>query len=405
MESQTTNRQDFVAHPVTPLTSKPSAVYTRPEGTIDDVSEYKKQYLRKWAPRTEMIRPPERKQENKGKSDYKSTQVADFISFPLPPKEFHGPKHVYEPPKELFDGKSTAKDDFVDFGKVDVTPSLKPPQKPMISSEPFDTISSYRTSFTPHMMPKRYQKPKEVYVPTEGEFNGISTAKSDFPPHLGVRPVESLRPPIKPVASDVPFKGDTESHLSYRRWELPPQHTRPPTVYTPPTEKFATQSTFRGDYPDYGRVEPAKSLKPPLRQHDQDKTFYSVTTQRNDFKAWTDAKRPDIIRQGQQYEPPTESLEAVSTFRAHYKGEFAPRTPSARPPRAPYTRSCKMESSTSYRDSYSQSGYRPCPALYLTESSKSPQAEYTFSHKDAETGHTFFSPLSKDTSSMSVVTA
>jgi len=339
-----------------------------------------------------MIRPSEVKQDDKGKFDHKSTQATDFISLPLPPKVFHGVKHAYEPPKELFSGKSTIKSDFVDFGQVGLTPSLKPPQTAKVSSEPFDATSCYRTSFTPQPIPKRYEKPKEVYVPTEGKFNGVTTFKSDFPAHVGVQPVDILRPPQQPIASDFPFEGNTESRLSYRRWELPSRHSRPTTVYAPPTEKFATQSTIMDDYPDYGWVEPAKILKPPPRAQDQVATFESLTTQRSDFKTWSDVERPTVIQREKKYEAPTETFDAVSTFKAHYKGDFAARAPSAKPSKAPYTHSSAMESSTEYRDSYSQSGYRPCPALYLSEGSKSP-AEYKFSHQDAESGHKFFSPL------------
>ena len=180
MEFQTINRHDFVAHPVAPPPTKPSVVYRRPEGTVDGISEYKKQYLGKWGVRARMIRPSEVKQDDKGIFDHKSTQATDFISLPLPPKVFHGVKHAYEPPKELFSGKSTIKTDFVDFGQVGLTPSLKPPQTVKVSSEPFDAASCYRTSFTPQPIPKWYEKPKEVYVPTEEKFNGVTTFKSDF---------------------------------------------------------------------------------------------------------------------------------------------------------------------------------------------------------------------------------
>ena len=381
-------------------------VYKRPEGTVDGTSEYKKQYLGKWGVRARMIRPSEVKPDDKGIFDHKSTQASDFVSLPLPPKVFHGVKHAYEPPKELFEGKSTIKSDFVDFGPVGLTPSLKPQQIAKVSSEPFHATSCYKTSFTPQKIPKRYEKPKEVYVPTEGEFDGMTTVKSDFPAHMGVQPVDILRPPQKPIASDFPFEGNTESRLSYRTWELPSRHSRPATLYAPPTERFATQTTFKDDYPDYGWVEPAKILKPPQRTRDQAATLESLTTQKNDFKTWNDVERPTVIQREKKYEAPTETFDAVSTFTAHYKGDFAARAPSAKPSEAPYTRSSAMERSTEYRDSFSPSGHRPCPALYLSESGKSP-AEYTFSHQDAESGHKFFSPLKslEDPKTAPVVTA
>ena len=393
MECQTTNLQDFIPHPVTPPPPKTPAVYKPPVGKLDSTTEYKMTYEGKWAYPAKLVRPQGARREAKGPFGHKTTQAVDFVSFPIPPKEYHGQKSVYQPPVEPFSTKSTIQADFVDFGHVEPTLSLKPTQAAKISTDAFDGSTSYRCTFTPPLMPERFQRPKEVYKPSKTRFYGMTTFKDDFPAHPGVMPAQTMKPQPQPIVSEEPFEGTTISRLSYKSWELPARHSRPPAIFTPPTERFAAQTTFRSNYPDYGRVEPARSLRPKPRTRDQVAPFEALTTQSMDFKAWTDIERPLPIRRGKKYNPPSGKFDAMSTFQAHYKGEFIPRAPSAKPFQVANPHASKMESSTVYRDSFSaQSGYRPCPAVYLSDGNKSP-SKYVYSHHDSTSGHKFFSPV------------
>ena len=355
-------------------------------------TEYKNEFLGKWAVPATLIRPAPSKKDNARPFTHKSTQAVDFVSFPLAPRELHKMKSTYEPPNEVFEGKSTVKSDFTDFGRVELTQSLKPPQTAKISTEPFDGTSYYRMCFTPQPMPERFQRPKVVYHPPQETFYGGTTFGSDFRAYSGAQPSDSMKPMQKSITTDAPFDGTTISRLSYRVWELPTRHSRPPTVYAPPTEKLSTRSTFKEDFPDYGRVEPAKSLKPPLRVRDQVTSFDGLTTQSCDFKAWKDVERPSTNKREKKYEPPTEKFNAMSTFQAHYKGESGSRAQTAKPDVKIYSSKGKMDSTTSYRESYSQSGYRPCPAMGLL-GDRQITNKYKYAHQDEATGHKFFLPL------------
>ena len=390
MECKTSNKQDFVAHPVTPLRIKPPAVYKPTNGEMDCSSEYKLQFLGKWAVPVAQIRPKEAKKTDTQPFTHKSTQSVDFVAFPVSPREIHGTKNSYVPPKEPFDGASTIQSDFVDFGRVELTQSLKPPQQAKISTDPFEGSTSYRTSFTPMHMPERFQQPRAVYVPSGKEFFSETTVKADFHTHPGAKPSKTMKPPQNAVRSDTPFDGITTSKQSYKSWELPARHSRPPTTYTPPTERFATQSTFRTDFPDYGRVLPPKSLRPPQKVQ-QVASFEGLTTQRLDYKAWKDVEQQTPIRREKKYEPPTKKFDATSTFKDHYRGSFVPQAQSAKPAEKPYSRSGKAEYNTSYGDSYAKTCYKPCPsAALLVDSHKLPQ--FVYSHQDAASGHKFFMP-------------
>ena len=394
MNCQTTNRHDFIAHQISVPSQKPAAVYKVPEGKMEMQTEYKNEFLGKWAVPATLIRPSPRKKDDTGPFAHKSTQAVDFVPFPPAQRELHKMKSAYEPPTEVFEGKSTVKSDFTDFGRVEVTQSLKPPQTAKISTDPFDGTSYYRMCFTPQPMPERFQRPKVVYYPPQEAFCGSTTFNCDFPAHSGAQPSDSMKPVQKSITSDSPFDGTTISRLSYRVWELPTRHSRPPTVYAPPTEKFSTRSTFKEDFPDYGRVEPARRLKPPARVREQVTSFDGLTTQSCDFKAWKEVERPYLNKREKRYEPPTEKFSAISTFQAHYKGECGSRAQTAKPSVKIYSSKGEMDSTTSYRESYSQSGYRPCPAMGLLGNIQTAN-NYKFAHQDETTGHKYFLPLKK----------
>lgn len=395
MECATINRQDFTPHPVTPRAQQPPAVYKPPEGTISSATEYKREFEGKFSLPAVAIRPPDGRKDDRSPFNHRSTQATDFVPFPMiPPRESFAVKRTYEPPKDRIDTKSTVQTDFVDFGPVEPAISLKPPQTPKLSTDPFDGTSCYRQTFTPQPIPERHQLPKTLYKPPAAQFDGSSTYKKDFPVYRGATPALSLRPPQKPVAGDSRFDGATTSQLSYRTWELPERHSRPPTIYSPPKEKLATQSTFQADYPDHGRVELTRAIRPPQKERDVTTPFEGLSTQKADFPQWdaSQIQRSTPIHQGKKYEPVTEKFDAISTIQAHYKGTPGARASSTKPAARPYTSTDKMETSTMYRESFSRAGFKPCPALGL---SKDPQVStgYNFSHQNDITGHMYFAPM------------
>jgi hypothetical protein len=405
MACETINRQDFTPHPVTPRAVQPPPKYKRPEGVVSSKTEYRMTFEGKPTPEPAVsYRPVVSRREKEEKFDHKSTQANDFVTFPIPERENFAVKRAYEPPKEPLETKSTVQKDFVDFGPVKPPVSLKPPQTPKISTEPFDNKSCYRQCYTPQPLPVRYQHAKEVYKPSPDKFSGRSTYTKDYPGHSGKLPAPSMKPPQKKVASDSPFEGVTESRLSYRSWELPAKHFRPPTVYSPPSEAFTKHSTFRTDFPDYGHTEVTKPIRPqPRARAEKDDTFRPMTTQRADFRLWepSEVQRSTPIRQGGNYERSADKFSAVSTCRDHYRGTPGVPATSTKPVLQAVATAEEMGSDTTYRHSFSGSGFKPCPAANLSKSMEAP-ADYHFSHENPSTGHLYFTrvpPLAATTSS------
>lgn len=352
MESSTSNRTDYIPHPITPSPPKPVVVYKAPEERMNTSTEYKELFKGKWAIPVKQIRPQQAKREKDEPFNHQSTHSVEYVVHTLQPYEAHGPKYRYETPTEPFVGASTARSDFVDFGVIHPPKSLKPQESSNVSSKSFEGMSSYRDSFTSPEMPARYQHPKQVYTPSGKEFYSSTTFKTDFVANVGAQPAKSLKPLQAKVKSDVPFEGNTTSRMSYTKWDLPSKFLRPPTVYTPPSEKFAVHTSYREDYPTYEQFARAKSLKPTPRREEL-VNFEGVTSNSEDYKFWADAVPRSSIRLEKKYSPPSEKFDGISTFQAHFQGEFTPRASSTKPQLTPYAKSCAMEDSTTYRDSYS----------------------------------------------------
>ena len=404
MACTTTSREDFTPHPVTPRIQPPPAAYKQPEGIISSATEYRREFEGKFTLPAVSIRPMGAKKELGEPFNHKSTQAVHFVPFSIPPRESFAIKRVYEPPKEPIETKSTAQRDFVDFGQFERTTTFKPPQTPKLSTDPFDGTSYYRQTFTPQSIPKRYQLPKKEYKPSEAPLAGLSTYIKDFPIHKEATPAQSLKPVPKPVSCDIPFDSRTTSHLSYRSWELPPRFKRPATVYTPPTEKLATQSTFKADFPDYGQVELTRAIRPLPREKDATTSFEKLTTQKTDFPQWNPSQiqRASLISQGKNYEPPKERFDSLSTFQAHFKGTPGIRAVSTKPSPQPYTSAEKMDCSTMYQQSFSRSGFMPCPVVNLSKDAETSNG-YRFSYQNERTGHVFFTPLMSAATSTQIV--
>lgn len=402
MDGLTTSRKDYVPHPITPPPPKTPVVYVRPEGTVDGTSEYKKQFVGRWAAPTKAITPVMSRKQDSGTFDHKSSHFVDYQAPPPVPRELYRQTRTYTPPKEPFDGRTTVQSDYITFGTTEPTRSLKPPVETKLSTEPFEASTSYQLSYTPRAIPARFHRPTQTYTPSKEKFSGSTTFRSDFPGHEGIPPAQSLRPSQAPRLSDSPFDGNTVSRQSYRSWQLPKRHSRPPTVYAPPTQKFLARSTFKSDYPDHGVVPIAVSMKPHPPERKDTSQFVGLTTQRNDYQIWSNVERPATIRREKKYEPPQECFEGVSTFREHYQGRFAPRSPSAKPPISLSNNLIAaepaehLENQTAYRESFSLSGYQPCPALYLSEKAR-PSTQFSFSHRDPSSGHMFYCETQPDT--------
>lgn len=388
MASDTTNRKDFVAFPVTPPTRRPPVQFQPPQEEMATATVYKNEYLGKWQTPTQPILPS-RNREVAEPFDHSTTHANDFVAPPVTPRDLHTAQYNYEPPKTPFDGNTTAHSDFVHYGKVPVTPSLAPPHSVTDKTQPIEGVTSYGSTFTTPAMPEKFQLQKIIFVPPKEKVSDWTTSRSSYRKFPPVKPREMKKPVSERCNTDIPFESRTINRLHYKTWDLPKKFSRPPTAFIPPTDKVSDVTTHRSDFADYGHVPPTPSSKPLLKPNTQVAPFDSLTTQNVDYRAWYGVKRPEQVRQDKEYESPQEKFDPATTFSTDYKGAFASRPPTAKPPN-PGPTSGKIDFTTSYNNTFSGSGYKPCRSIPLL-SNDTKASQYVFSHEDSY-GHKFYKP-------------
>lgn len=393
MDCDTTTQRDFIAHPVTPPTKAPPIPYKPPDKEMQAETEYKQTYLGKWQVPTQPIRPPRLQTGHAERFDHVSTQTADYTAPSVTPRKLYKAPNLYEPPTSPFDERSTTQCDFVQYGMIPMTPSLKPPPKVVGSTQPLDETTSYRSTFTTPIIPDRFQKEIETYVPSTEKFSHSTTFRSAFPN----RPFSKPRGPILPpsyshIDPRVPLEATTTNRATYKTWEIPKRLSRPPTTFVAPTEKVSDTTTFKSYYVDHGKVPLPPSFKPAVKSKEQVVPLENVTTHSVEYKAWTNVKRPEPCTHAKQYEPPQEKFDSITTFKAHYKGAYEPPPPSIKPPQKFQNDRKKLDSTTVYKEAFSGPGYKPCPtSQLLANDTELSVPGYVYSH-EGRNGHKFYKP-------------
>lgn len=390
ISSDTTSRMDFIAYPVTPPAKRLPNAYQPPKDHMESLTEYNNEYLGKWQVPTQPICPPRNQKEHKEPFSHSTTHATDFLAPPITPRQFYGDQHEYEPSQIPLNDMSTAHSDFVDYGKVPLTPSLKPPVSVRTRTQPMERVTAYCSTFTTPAMPEKFQRQKEIYAPPSKKVSDSTTFRSSFPKHPIVKPPKAKKPVGTCGDTSVPFESSTINRMHYKPWELPKKYSRPATTYVTPTERVSDVTTNRSDFRDFGCVSPATSSKPIMKPNAQTAPFDSLTTQNIDYRAWSGVKRPEAVRQDQEYEPPKEKFDPATTFSTDYKGAFGQRPHSAKPPERQTSNATKMEFVTSYNDTFSGPGYQACPSVSLL-ANNTKTSKFTFSHEDTY-GHKFYKP-------------
>jgi hypothetical protein len=389
MESNTTNRRDYVAHPVTPPMKRPPAQFQPPEVEMDTKTMYNNDYSGKWqAPRKPIFNSGQW-QEHKEPFDHNTTHATDYAAPPVTPRDVHTAQYDYEPPKTPFDDNTTARSDFVHHGKVPVAASLAPLVSVSERTQPVQGATSYNTTFTTPKMPEKFEKRRAIYAPPKEKVSDLTTFKCSFPQHPAAKPREGKKPVSERCNTDLPLESRTINRMHYKAWDLPKRTSRPPTAFVPPTEKVSDDTTHKSDFADYGRVPLTPSSKPLHKANNRIDPFDSLTTNNVDYKAWDGVTRPEQVRRDKEYEPPQERFDPATTFSSDFRGTFTSRPPLTKPsPNPPSTG--KIDFTTSYKNYFSGPGYRPCRSIpLLVDDTKASQ--YVFSHEDTS-GHKFYTP-------------
>nr|KAG5687544.1 hypothetical protein BaRGS_013646 [Batillaria attramentaria] len=355
-EASTTSKSDYVEKPIESRRVRASQEYVRPEGHMDlnttNQREFKEHPLSR-----HVINKPGSSHilQGTGPMTKESGYAAEFIERHTERRETMKPRNAYEAPTTRFEGTSTAKRDFVEK-QLSPRESCRPKREAMMSDAPFDGSTDYRSSFVEKPIPPRRQPEKQRFVAPAVPFNASTTTRESYHGDYVPSKRASFKPDQTPVKSDARFEGMTTAKESFVTHEISPRYRHEQARYIKPEGemdlKTSNQETFREVRADrYVITKPSSSHVLRGTGKFEDRSSYM-----GDF-----TEKPRQIRQimkpKNEYEPSAAKFEGISTNRESFRGAYAPRQPSFRPPARPLQNLNAFEDQTNYRADYNRDRY------------------------------------------------
>lgn len=349
MQTTTTQKYDFIPHTVQKISFHQPDTYKKPEGEIETVSSYAKEFNYKTQERVQPIRRvnprkelPEFEGFTTNKSDYRQwTPVAKTDGF--------RPQKKYEHPTEVFEGESTYEKDF-NSSKMRVQRDLiKPVTSTKLSTDPFIDITSNRQDYTRHQLPVKVSKPVKEYTPNKIPLDDMTTMKQSYTAKDSTK-LKSFKPD-NTALPDTPFDFSTTTKNDYKQWDCRPMLVKKDNEYVPPLGEMDMNTNYSKDFAGHA-APPAKAIRPPVNKK-LDVKFEGSTTYELDFQKKENTRR-DLIKKNSEYQKSDQPFEGESTYKGQFianKGEaaksFKPNLVHNRPQE-------KFDSETSYRREYNK---------------------------------------------------
>ncbi|XP_055956712.1 uncharacterized protein LOC130012554 [Patella vulgata] len=326
-------------------------------------------------------------------------------------------KNEYHPPEVKFEGETTSRLDYTGQ-TVAKRGSFRPVADSLKSDQPFDSFTENRDAYIQHNMPAKKIRSREVYLPPSEPMETVSTNKQDFlgipvqkrqsykrdtEPYSSGAPLDDAttfaqdfktwaadRPAIKSQVENLKLEGDMDLYTvnqhtyrgeigakrsikkcgssnalagdgkfhgasgygaSFQEYDLKPRQSLKKVEYVAPEGKFEGETTSKLDYqhqPPSKRTKiiPVESFP---KSHDPfaPNTGYQETYVRHQVAA-------KILREKEQYVPPTVPLESVTTNKQDYQSVAAPKRTGFGPTKEPFRSDAPFDGNTTARGDYKQ---------------------------------------------------
>ncbi|PAA60122.1 hypothetical protein BOX15_Mlig028915g2 [Macrostomum lignano] len=391
LSDQTTNRVDYVPHPLErPHFHQPDQ-YRQPEGSFEDTTMYKKDYTQKQGDRAQPIKR-EVKRGALGEFQGEPTYKHDYRQWELTKPDRGGPQNTWQPPRDPFGGIPTYQTDYVPYA-VRPTASFKPNEAAKLSQAPLEDMTDYRQSYVPHPLERRQERERLGWSRPAVPFDGMSTFTRDYTAK-GTAVRAPMKPDARPHASDAPFHDDTTHRVDYKPWELSRPFVHQSDTYVPPEGTIDDTTTYVKDYPAHPLVRQTYSKKPDRGLPSG--PFDDATDYKDNYRQWQMGSR---VRAGpnQQYQPNPAPFEGQSTTSSHYVPHPLDLRRSFKPTQGAARGEEPFDGTTLYRMEYVPKHTEPCPAAFLETNS----SRFRYQGND-ERGHQVYVP--KDLSVGTTVT-
>uniref|UniRef100_A0A8C5Z3I7 Stabilizer of axonemal microtubules 1 n=1 Tax=Marmota marmota marmota TaxID=9994 RepID=A0A8C5Z3I7_MARMA len=383
MEGLSTSRRDYGPHKMAPVKIYKPEPFIPSGENMDLLTTYKQDYNPYPLCRVDPIKPRDSKYPCGDKMECLPTYKADYLPWNQPRRELLRPEHKRWLESTKFDSRTIHQDDYSMKGLV-TTRSCKPPAMPNLCNIPLEDLTNYKMSYVAHPVEKRFVHEAEKFRPCEIPFESLTTHKESYRGLLG-EPAKSSKPPARLQGTDTPFSNTTEFRDKYQAWPTPQLFSKAPVAFVPPEEKMDLLTTVQAHY-TYPKGAPAQSCQPvlPIKKSFR---FEGSTTTKDDYKQW-DSKRTEMAKPIPHLGFPTEPLDCLTTFRAHYVPHPPISTKSCKPPWSGPRANIPLEGQTTYSISFTPKEMCKCPAAYPEPPG------YIFEEVDA-LGHRLYRPVSR----------
>ncbi|XP_030323455.1 stabilizer of axonemal microtubules 1-like [Calypte anna] len=380
IEGLTTTKRDYPAHEVLPRKVKPPAEYVKSDKTMDLASTYKQDYNAHSISQVPPCLPPVRHLPT-DKMDTRTTYKDDYVPRKEPRTEIIRPNNRFCPAEDKFEHKTVVQDDYVYRGPV-TTESCKPLSVDEAKA-PFKEMTSYKATYVPHPLGKRYAHKYEEYKASEVPFDGLTTHKVSYKGLAG-QPAKPVIP-CRTKLPDTPLSSSTEFREKYQAWPYIPVFTRKPDVYLPPSEKMDLHTTSQLHY-KHLNGKPATICRPFDKLNKNTGPLSSSSITKEDYKSWL-CKKQEPINPTPQLTLSDKPMDCLTTFQANYVPHPASVTKSCKPAWSG-PQGAPLDATTTYATTYTPKGNVRCLASY-----KHPPG-YVFETTDAD-GHRLYHAVSK----------
>lgn len=383
-EDATTQRKDYVKHPIEKPFVHVQDQYKKPDGVMDNVTSYKKDYNEKRGQPARPVKLDGHRQvagrfegEPTYKSDYKKWDMSGRV----------GPAtnvDAWVPPNAKFEGESTMHHDYMQHAQPR-RPLIKPAEATRMSDQPFFDKTDYRDSYVKHPMEKQFVRPAEIYKGPQAPFDGQTTFKQDFLGRLGEK-TQSFKPEGVAFQSGAPLEDNTTNRNDYKKWPTQRPYYHAPDIYKAPEGKMETNTTHNSTYRQFP-IQRSLAKRPDSANKARSAAFDGSTSYMNDYIKWEmGQKNMPIVRN--DYHPTEAPFEGMSTHKAHYIPHPQQPMRSFKPDNTALQSNAKFEDGTMYRTDYTPKQVGICPAISID----GPTSSFKFSNIDNR-GHRVYRPV------------
>ncbi|XP_076443327.1 uncharacterized protein LOC143281916 [Babylonia areolata] len=314
---ETGYRETYKEHQIEPRVGKAREEWSPPSVRFNHQTTKQSDFVGPYQRKRESCRPDRAAFASNAPFQASTTNRADFQEKPLGQRYVHRQPEYVRPDGDM-DMTTTSKSQFRQF---QLDGRRQPVEKPGSShilrgAGPMENRSGYNTDFTEVRSPRReLMKPKATYAPSEGKFQGESTAKSDYVPK-SLSPRETYRPTWEPIQSDVPFESSTENRESFIPKTLPPRQQRGQEMYVAPSVPFNATTTNKESF--QGEFAPKRSsCKPSNAAAMSEAKFEGTTTFAEDFRKHEVS--PRARHQYETYVPPEGVMDLRTCNQENYQ--------------------------------------------------------------------------------------